>query len=569
MRISDWQDQYFVDKVRAVALTIAVSATLLLTHRPSLAQQTKPTEKSEKTKAEQPLELPEFVITGTETLDVPGGAKQSPKPSPKLTQQQLNRFNPLDKQPFSMLPNAAMNRFLLPQQEREGFLQGEFGMFITPSIDAGYRFVAGNFDLTAGAGATFSGGHRRNAEFTDLRADIQSQYLAPEKFFFFAGSRTNTYLRANYRQYRFFGADSIAFPELAPERRSLLLEGGVQTVGTFENLQYNMGVSAESVLLQGIHENTLADAHLMMTTSLGGGWNLGGNMAVQFLAASWFSMLFSPSLVADYRSSAFSLSLTAGLQTLSYTPNLYPQASIRAHLAASSLLSLTVSGYTGVRQNNFLRTFRNNPYTASTFFSSNVPPFPPENVIEASAIIHLHPSQHFAVNIGANAQSAVGKMLFDAASNNGEFVPLFRPVRSLSVWAETEVEISLNDKFALRGQANFASVLLNISGSGDVTSPQSYLPPIEGSLRYRRRWFEQFSTVVEGIYFGERTVSLFTPSATNLPAYVDVRLSAEYEFSSTISAYVRGTNLLNQTIVIWQGYQERGIFIAAGFVITF
>ncbi len=555
---------------RTVALVLWVSATLLLGQRHLAAQQpAKSPEKPDKSKAEQPLELPEFVITGTETLDVPGGAKQAPKPSPKLTPQQLTRFNPLDKQTFSLLSPSTMTRALLPQQERNGYVQGEFGMFLSPSIDAGYRIVAGNFDLNAHAGATLSDGHRRNAGFTDVRADLQSQYLAPEKFFFFGGSRTDTYLRANYRNFRFFGADSVMFPELAPLRQSLLMEAGVQTVGGFESLRYDMGVSAESILLQGAHENTLLDAHLAMTTALGAGWHLGGKAAVQFLTASWFAALISPSLVAEYRVSGVSVRAMAGLQTFSYSPFILPNASIHADVAVNSLLSFKVSAFTGARQNSFLQAFRRNPYTATIFLSSKLPPFPLENVIyDVNAALHLHPSQHVTLSLGGNANFTLNKLVFDAAEKNGEFVPSFERVRGFGAWLEAEAQISSADNITLRGNVNVASISLD-SAISEIIVPLSYLAPFEASLRYRRRWFEPFSTVLEGVYVSERPVALFSRTASNLPAYLDIRFSAEYEFSPNISAYVRGTNLLNQQIVIWQGFQERGIFIAAGFVITF
>ncbi len=555
-------------RFRTVALALVVSATLLFGRTQAQTTVPEKTEKNktEKSKAEQPLELPEFVITGVESLDVPGGAKQTPKPVAKLTQQQVSRFNPLDKQSFTLLPASPISRTLLPQQGKNGFLQGEFGLYLTPSVEAGYRTVLGNFDLNATGGILHSGGYQRNTDFTNVHLDIASGYLAPEKFFFFGGSRTDTYLKIKNSNYKFFGADSTAFPESAPERSTLDIEAGVQTVGSFENWHYDMGASAESVLLGGVHTNTLVNAHLAVKTALGRGFLLGGKAGVQVQGAQNRPFanryLLAPSILAEYSTSKFSFAAEIGAHIASaesQTP-IRPSVSLKAVFSVNSLLTLELSGFTGIRANSFLRALGQNPYTAS----SPLAEYLFERVsYDIAASIRVHPSQYINCTIGAGVENRDFAMVYGIPLPNGEFTPNFLQTSIFRLIAEFDGRVSSQDHLTAFINARFGAAGLVNSSLLNLAVP--YLSPLEASLQYRRQWLPQFHSIVEGIYVAERSPG----AGKNLPAYFDFRLRAEYLITPSISVYACATNLLNQPIFVWQGYKERGIFIAAGFVMTF
>ena len=561
-------------RFRTVALALLVSATLLFGR--TQAQTTLPEKaeknKTEKSKAEQPLELPEFVITGVESLDVPGGAKQTPKPVAKLTQQQVSRFNPLDKQSFALLPAAPTSRALLPQQGKNGFLQGEFGMYITPSVDAGYRAVLGNFDLNVAGGILHSGGYQRNTDFTNVHLNIESGYLAPEKFFFFGGSRTDTYLKVKNSSYKFFGADSIAFPESVPERSALRFEAGLQTVGSFENWHYDMGVSSENVLLGGVHENSFVNGHLIGKTILKGGFLLGAKAEVQLQSHITRPLtdkyLLAPSILVGYNTDHFALSVDVGVHIVSaeFQNLIRPSVNLKAAFAASSLLTLELSGFTGIRTNSFLRALEQNPYTLSVSgraVTNDIYRF--ETVLyDIWAFIRLHPSQYIGLTIGSGIENCDFAMVYGGTDRNGGFAPEYRMTNIVRLFAELDGSITASDNIKARLNARFgSSTVLGFSQNEGTDVP--YLTPFDASLQYRRQWLPQFHSIVEGAYVAERSPG----AGKNLPAYFDIRLRVEYQITSSISVSARATNLLNQPIFVWQGYQERGIFIAAGFMMTF
>jgi hypothetical protein len=462
---------------------------------------------------------------------------------------------------------------LLRQQEKDGFVRGEFGTFLTPSLEAGYRRVLGNFDLHGNAACTISGGHRRNADFTDARAKIASTYLAPEKFFFFGGSHTETYFQAHYQAFKFFGADSLAFPETAPQRSAMLLEAGVSTVGDFEHWQYDIGASAESALLNGEHENTLFNGHFATKTALNSNFSLGGKITVQLQSAlnRPFAEIYdiAPRFLVGYRTPLFLLSAELGVDIAAASSvvggrPIRPSARLQASFAASDVVTFDFTGTSGIRPNSFVRAFRLNPYTIGSVRGT----YPFETVqFDITAFVRVHPSQYLGFVAGAGIENLDNAMIFDQVAQSigtGEFLPLNVQTSIARLFAEADIHITHQDHLTARLNARFGELSRIIS---NTRSPIPYLAPFDGKLQYRRQWLPQLSSQLEFAYFAARPIGQSGNAV--LPSYFDLRLCAEYQLTSNISISARGTNLLNQQIVIWQSYQERGIFIAAGFVITF
>jgi hypothetical protein len=563
-----------------------ITATVLFV--PTLSAQTNPKNengKTEKAKVEQPLELPEFVITGVESMEVPGGAKQAPKPPAKLKTSDLQRFNPLDKLSFALLPQAPLPTLQLPAQERSGFLRGEFGMFITPSIDAGYRAVLGNFDLTANVGGTLSNGHLPNADFSDVYGSLASSYLAPEKFLFFGGSRTDTYVRVRNRGYKFF-ANTDTVNILA--RNAFTLSGGVQTVGAFDGWVYDMGANAEYLSLATSLttdtrplENTILNGHLLGKKVVGE-WSFGGKFAATMqsvMGSLTDAYLLAPMAIVEFRSANKSaeMRLSAGAHFFNEmqrnspgTLTFRPAARIDAVLHVSSSLSLYLEGFTGVRLNSPLELVKESPYY--TVFSSSALPdspiTPTKTLYNARLYARFQPTKEFGLTVGASSEMNEDALVFGGRFRRLGEIPVYRDSTTIHrLFAESAVFFDSSNTLIARFNANI--------GTSRRFGIVSYLPLTEAALEYRRYWLPALSTTLIGVYVGERW---FTNGVNGgfpinnppvLPDFVDIRLHIEYQFSPQFSIYARGTNLLNQPIFIWEGYRERGIFAALGVMLTF
>jgi hypothetical protein len=557
-----------------------ITATMLFV--PLLLAQGKTQKGTDKAKGEQPLELPEFVITGVESMDVPGGAKQAPKLPTKLKTSDLQRFNPLDKLSFALLPQAPLPTLQLPAQERSGFLRGEFGMFITPSIDAGYRAVLGNFDLTANAGGTLSNGHLPNAGFSEVYGSLASSYLAPEKFLFFGGSRTDTYLRVRNRGYNLFGSSDTT---RIPTRNTFTLSGGVQTVGAFEGWVYDMGVNAEYLrLTAGLKtglttdttplENTVLSGHLLGKKVVGE-WSFGGKLAatIQTFRTSFSdSYLLAPMAIMEFRSANNSAEMRV-LAGAHFFNNFFiasaegyilrPAARIDAVLHVSPSLSLYAEGFTGVRLNTAVDLVKENPYYTvfSAFAVPDSPITPTKTLFNARIYARFQPTKVFGLTVGASSEMNEDALVFGGRFGYGE-IPVYRDSTTIQrFFAESAVFFDSSNTLTARFNANV--------GTSRRFSAISYLPLLEGALEYRRYWLPALSTTLTGVYIGEREVAQAAAVKPILPSFVDVRLNIEYQFSPQFSIYARGTNLLNQPIFIWDGYRERSVFAALGVMLTF
>ena len=533
-------------------------------------------EKPDKTKAEHPLELPEFVITGVEALDVPGGAKQSPKLPAKLTTSDLYRFNPLDKISFALLPQTPLPRLSLPAQERSGFLKGEFGMFTTPSIDAGYHAVLGNFDLNANAGATFSNGHLLNADFSDVYGSLKSTYLAPEKFLFFGGSRTDTYLKSRHRAYKFFGARDTLLP--VPNRTALTISGGIQTVGAFEGWVYDMGANADFLHLttEGLRfyfplmeNNLLLNGHILGKKVLGE-WAFGGSIDAntQFTGSDlrFAGVILSPTVLTEFRnaSKTTELKLQGGILASPSFSRIYPTGRLNAALHLGSGLALFAHAFSGIRFNSLFSLIAQNPYSTAEVFSITSPVGYYVNyfLYDAHLYLRFQPSSQLSFTVGAHSEAHQGAISFvenfiGGIGGANDSTSIHR------IFAETALLLDSSNTLTARINANFSS------SARFGTVP--YLAPLEASLEYRRYWLPALSTTLTGLYIGDRTNGGLRGLSERriLPAFADIRLHVEYHFSPQFSIYARGTNLLNQPIFMWDGYRERGIFAALGAMLTF
>ncbi len=562
----------------------------------------KPSNKPEKAKVEQPLELPEFVITGVESLDVPGGTKQAPKPPRKLSAQQLQTFNPLDKLSFGLLPFASAPTLVLPSQERNGFLKAEFGMFLTPSLEAGYRAVLGNFDINAALGGTLSNGHLPNADFSDLFARIHSSYLAGEQFLFFAGSRTDTYLRARRREYSFFGASNLSAEAI--RRAQLGIDAGVQTSGVFEGWGYEMGVHGEfaNIRTQEITNlpttaDNLAAKGNLLAKKLMGEWAIGGQIQAESVfissrqdsveAAPQQPFLLTPNLVVEFRSEqkTFEMQVRGGAHIwndASFRANpaarITPHVSLNAALHPAYGVSVMLEAFSGVRLQTLGRIVKENPYAPflDGFSRPRIVPnytlFPnplaTQTLYDAQLSVRLQPSKHLSFTLGGRSEMNTNALLFGRnESNIGEIAVVFGNTSIHRVFGECSFLPDSNNALSVRANAVLSASGFVLSSSRPI-GVVPYLAPIEAAVEYRRTWFSGFSTNLSAVLLGERKASIYEPSAT-LPLFVDVRFGVEYRFTPQFSVYARGTNLLNQAIFLWDGYQERGIFAAVGVVLTF
>ena len=91
-----------------------------------------------KNAADQPLDLQEFVITGKTNADIKGGLKMKPAKPGVFTKAELDSINTDIKIPIPLLPAIPLPASPMKPYSVNGYAMGEFGIFMTPKINAGY-----------------------------------------------------------------------------------------------------------------------------------------------------------------------------------------------------------------------------------------------------------------------------------------------------------------------------------------------------------------------------------------------------------------------------------------------
>ncbi len=570
--------------------------------------------KQERTK---PLELPEFVIEGKAELNIPGGSKRAPRAQAKLSPEQLDRYNGIEKTPPRLANIIALPGQSLPVQEYNGFLRGSVGMFFTPSIDAGMRFTPGDFQLNIAGGGTYSQGHRTNADFMQGYAHITSRYTAPKKYFFFGGSVTESWVKFNTSSYKFF-----AVGDSAPKRTWNDFSAGITTSGTHENINFEMGARLEASFLNTDTTNvpristgvgfpslpmiytqseTLLAGSLFAgaNTVLGGGWRLGGRVNVQLQSGN-FTLSNDPTIVTQscpliealitlsQQSESFSIDGFAGYQTVrdwrrrflggtsEATQNNFLKIDFSGEMRFSPTITLRAKVWRGVEQKSMIDVLRSNPYATfrgDVLYSGSW--VAPTVNLGTNVELLFHPSRNLQLTLGGGYTDYDYYQTYflggvgvappgTAFRNSGEFKS---DVPQATI---TQVRAGLLWKFSSDDALNVSVV----SQSGKTSTSRfsaglPYLPTLLVNAEYRREWSQEFSTILSFQYMGERVgTTLIGPGIflnyNRLPSFADLRLSATWKLKPNVHLFVRGDNLLNQTIFLFDGYQERGIFGSVG-----
>jgi len=192
-----------------------------------------------------PLELPAFIIEGIEQLNVKSGMKQVATRPQALTIKELDSLNTYDKQAPALLAADKLPEHFVTNKHHRGFAAASYGVYNTPNVEAGYGFNVENFDIFTQAGFVYSGGDEKNSNYNKIYLDVNSDYIADEKFFIFGGSRTKTGFVLSTQNYNFYGYDANKYPQKDIDnyydRNLNKFKFSVVSEGAYESILFNIG----------------------------------------------------------------------------------------------------------------------------------------------------------------------------------------------------------------------------------------------------------------------------------------------------------------------------------------
>jgi hypothetical protein len=496
-----------------------------------------------------PLELPTFIIEGVEQLNIKSGMKQFPSPPTVLSGKELDSINPIEKQQSLLVAPPHLPKGQIIPKFANGFIQAKAGMYATFDLLAAYGAKYNGYELYGKGGMATSSGDVKNSDFGKFFVNINSDYIAPEIFWIFGGSRTRTKL--NYSNSSFSQYGTLA--NLA--RKSNSFDVSLISDGNYEGVNFSTGGGFSSFSMDqkvnGIEEtrisaflnmNTFVDNNLYgLTADLNFGTFQGNSMNLLNLSGdasvyrdkvtiegeTGFQIANSSD---DKSQSSFMLAAN-----VSYLPN--SDYSIRAEF------------FTGLEKSFFIDHFNRNVYVDdlnSTFY------FPKANAIIRGTFQYFPHTQ-----LGSTLSIAFkfyDKYPFFNSSDSNAIELLFEQANIIAMKAEGFYEINTKDK--LNGFAAF-----NL-GTLDNGKTIPYLPAIEASLAYERNWTGKFSSELGLVFNSKRYTDKDNKNSIN--SYVNLFTKVNYKITDKLKITAELQNLTNNDNFIWKNYKERGVFGSIG-----
>jgi hypothetical protein len=503
-----------------------------------------------KTPATQPpLELPTFIIEGVEQINIKAGSKQFPSPPTLLTKNELDSLNPLEKQQSLLVPPPSLPKTLFIPKFPDGFLDFHYGLFSSIGIAAGYGTKWEGYDLYTKAVYDRSSGDVVNSDFNKLMLKLHSDYIAPDIFWIFGGSRTRSKTELNYYDYKLYGTDS------AYRRKTYDIDFSLNSEGNYEGVNFLVGAAFYTLQLdqQGIKafENRL-EGSLKLNT-LVDNYSLGliadlnmGNLSGKDL--SFYQFKGTGALYYDKMTLEGELGYQISSNTIGDNLSALSLKAVLSYLPNMNF-SVRTEFISGLEKEFFKDYFRKNPYLAiSTGYV-----YPKASAIIRGIVQYLPDTKKGAtLTVGLNFYEKYPYFNSDTLNN---VTMLFETANIINFKFEGFWELTEQNKIN-----GFVGVNIGVLDYKSNTVP--YLPLIETKLNYLRQWTDNLNSEVGFLYNSNRFADKDNKSEIN--SYLNLFVKSNYKILENLKIYLELDNLTNNNNILWQGYRERGLFGSFG-----
>lgn len=498
----------------------------------------------------QPIELPQFIVTGQDVSNIEAATKQNPVPPRPLAPFLLDSLNPLRKITLPSLHLDSLPSYDGGYSVRNGYVDASIGIYLTPSLDAGWVFPGDHSSVNASVSIEGSPGWLPETQYIimDARGDGFVE-LNPGKLWLEKSSLSMAG-RVNTSSYRLFGAQTIGDRSVS----NLSLAGLL--LGENGNGPVNASVSVRSLHVSTESESvpdqefavgvsfTMQELSYKPRLSLGGSLRRFGESA--YPRTDLDVLVNFP--INDYTaklSGGFSAASTNGSQV-----RMAPQAMFGVERFLSQDWTIGATVRTGLKDQSFQQILNESPYSATDVVIDYC-----WDVFNIGAMFMYHPTTHTQVrgDIGVGQSKRIPVRLRDSTGYIG--------IQYLdAAWMKSRFEL-----FSRISSADhvYADGLLQLfMPSADSVNRLPGIPTISVGLGYVRDITKELK--------GDLSMRFVTARYANtgveplLPAYTDLHIGVKYTLSADMAAYLRIHNLLNSKIVLFEGYTERGIFAQLG-----
>ncbi len=505
-------------------------------------------EAKDKKKSSEPFDLPNAIIYGDAQVSVSNGVKQFPLKTRPLNLKELDSINSLEKQQANNLNSEVLKTDVAIREFNNGYLTSEFGRFTNPKFDAGYRFALGNYGIYANCGFDYFGGHIIKSDYTKANLLLVSDYIAPEKFWLFGGSKTRTTFNLNNNAY-------YTYADSTPKARNTNnMKFNLDVDGNYNGFKFFTGAGFKYFALSAdnnVSENGVT-AFLKVINPLTD-MNVGADLSLNLNTLRGKSTKLINALgLIDYFSDNIKYSGSLGLQLSSNSNEVsYFNPALKAIADYKFNRELTFKGSfeSGREWSEYNSIIILNPYLN---YNSLVD-FE-YNLIKIKAIGYFHPNENFNLS---------GALSFALIKNNIIFLDSVNSTFSLSYFNGskinlfTDISYKINEISQLRGYFS-----LNLTSLSDSSTNIPYIPLINTKLSYQYIANKNFYTNVSINYVGSKFADI--QNKVEIPAYFNLGLDVNYKYNEKLNIFVKFDNILNQEIYIWNRYKEKGLYISLG-----
>ena len=211
-------------------------------------------------------------------------------------------------------------------------------------------------------------------------------------------------------------------------------------------------------------------------------------------------------------------------------------------------MSVSASVTSGLRVLSYSELLTQNPYVDHDLVIDA-----PYDVVALGGTVVVHPSIRTVVSGGLRLRLTEREPVW-YSSGPGLFAVRYLAVRRIDAHADARFVLSSTDELRIDAQFTQASVV--------DSAAQPYVPALTASLNHQRQWSSAITSDLGIVYIGQRWADM--NERTALSGYVDLRARVSYAITPKLDVALRAENILSSTIVLWDGYRERGFFASAG-----
>lgn len=513
----------------------------------------------------KPLELPNFIIEGVEQVNVKSGIKQLPTRINKLTKEELDSINSYEKHSSLLLAPDTLPTKSISKIFPKINVRSSIGMFFTPEITLGARQKVEGYDLYGYLNYESSSGEYKRSEYNKFSVNLFSDYIAPDKFWIFGGSRTRSSIFFNSKNYNLY-ANQFSLDNDGYFDRNVSNYGiNLETNGAYEGVLFNTGFNINSLQLSANSKSisyhptrNAVDNQMKGFLNIKNYWNdylINGNILVDFHSLRKNSINFIEVAGGfSYFSDELSIAGNIGLQSATNSNEtsrggLLLEAQIEYRI--NELFTVKSSFISGLENNSFSEMFYKNPYLD---FSANLDYS--YNIALINGSITYHPTENVFASANISWRIADRLCFFDE-TNNKTFNLAYDQGTILEISPELLWYITKSDKIAF-------NTILSLSKLNNSDGPIPYHPFFKSNISYRKVFFDKLGFDFSLSYISENDIS--NKNDKKLESYLDFSFSTDYIINNNFVFFANFNNLLGSNIYYWNGYKERGLFAKIGII---